>query len=86
MHFVLLSFSKLDAEKQMLCRMQNIQLGLCYDVYALSVLKVIFHVVLARYVYHSARALGTYLQALSKTLLCVNQRMPFLQELPRKAM
>ena len=67
MHTVLLSFPGVDNEKQMLCYLSDIQLGLPYDVFAPYFYQKLLHLKSAWYFTRSCYRVGDPKSSLSRT-------------------
>ena len=86
LHPVLLSFPDMVHEEQMLQFLQDIQLGLCHDVYAAVLHKKKLHMESAGAVSRFAYPLGSDVLPASRTLFRGNKRLSEVQQLYRKAL
>ena len=86
LYSVLLPVPNAYAEKQMLCYLQNIQLGLLNDVYSLGAYTEHFCSFAFRNVVFVAFEMGNYIQKVPRALLSLHKRMPFMRELQREAL
>ena len=85
MHPLLLSAARLVFKEQMLRGLQNIQLGLRYDIHAVCIHTAPVHLELARSIPCPSCDMGDKLQAASGKICKEYERMSYVSELQRKA-